>query len=132
MGKIDDPLDAAAVHFGGGFISMICGGLFGTRINTSAAYSDDQPCGAFFGCGGSQLGVNVLAAVMVMIWSFGMGPSSSEPCASREFSESPRTRSLRDWTSPTTEGPPTARITWTHLRRSTRSKWETTTFIELL
>ena len=71
--KIDDPLDAAAVHFGGGFIGMICGGLFGTRINTSAAYSDDQPCGAFFGCGGSQLGVNVLAAVMVMIWSFGMG-----------------------------------------------------------
>ena len=72
--KIDDPLDAAAVHMGGGFIGMLCGGLFGTRINTSAAYSDDQPCGAFFpGCGGSQFAVNLLAAVMVMIWSMGMG-----------------------------------------------------------
>jgi Amt family ammonium transporter len=71
--KIDDPLDAAAVHMGGGFFGMICGGLFGTRINTSAAYSDDQPCGAFFpGCGGQQLGVNLLGAVMVMIWSMSM------------------------------------------------------------
>jgi len=72
--KIDDPLDAAAVHMGAGFFGMICGGLFGTRINTTAAYSEDQPCGAFFpGCGGQQLGVNLLAAVMVLIWSMSMG-----------------------------------------------------------
>ena len=72
--KIDDPLDAAAVHMGGGMIGMICGGLFGTRINTDAAYSTEQPCGAFMpGCGGKQLGVNVLTMIMVAIWSMGMG-----------------------------------------------------------
>jgi len=71
--KIDDPLDATAVHLGAGFFGLICGGLFGTRMNTDAAYSPDQPCGAFFpGCGAKQLGVNVLGGVMIMIWSMGM------------------------------------------------------------
>uniref|UniRef100_A0A7S2YZZ1 Ammonium transporter n=1 Tax=Chloropicon laureae TaxID=464258 RepID=A0A7S2YZZ1_9CHLO len=71
--KVDDPLDATAVHLGGGFFGLICGGLFGTRLNTDAAYSEDQPCGAFFpGCGGQQLGVNILGGVMIMIWCMGM------------------------------------------------------------
>ena len=72
--KIDDPLDASAVHLGCGFFGLICGGLFGTRLNTDATYSDAQPCGAFFsGCGGKQLGVNVLGGVMIFIWCAGMG-----------------------------------------------------------
>jgi len=72
--KIDDPLDAAAVHMGGGIFGLICGGLFGTRINTDAAYSVNQPCGLFFpGCGGLQLGVNLLGAVMICVWCMGMG-----------------------------------------------------------
>merc|ERR1712176_814081 len=54
--KIDDPLDATAVHLGAGFFGLICGGLFGTRLNTDVAYSEEQGCGAFFpGCGGLQL-----------------------------------------------------------------------------
>ncbi|QDZ18871.1 ammonium transporter [Chloropicon primus] len=71
--KIDDPLDASAVHMGCGFFGLICGGLFGTRLNTDATYSADQPCGAFFpGCGGQQLGVNILGGVMIMVWCSGM------------------------------------------------------------
>eukprot|EP00216_Chloropicon_sp_CCMP2111_P006313 CAMPEP_0198234266 /NCGR_PEP_ID=MMETSP1446-20131203/320_1 /TAXON_ID=1461542 ORGANISM="Unidentified sp, Strain CCMP2111" /NCGR_SAMPLE_ID=MMETSP1446 /ASSEMBLY_ACC=CAM_ASM_001112 /LENGTH=478 /DNA_ID=CAMNT_0043915013 /DNA_START=282 /DNA_END=1718 /DNA_ORIENTATION=- len=71
--KIDDPLDAGAVHFGAGFFGLLCGGLFGTRINTDAAYSSDQPCGAFFpGCGGKQFGVNLLGGVMITVWVMGM------------------------------------------------------------
>merc|ERR1711879_317621 len=58
--RIDDPLDAFAVHGGAGFFGLICGGLFGSRTNTNAAYSEDQPCGAFYGGGGQQLGVNIL------------------------------------------------------------------------
>lgn len=70
--QIDDPLDAFAVHGGAGFFGLICGGLFGTRMNTDAAYSSDQPCGAFFnGCGGQQLGVNILGGVMIALWVCG-------------------------------------------------------------
>mmetsp|Transcript_333 Transcript_333/g.859 ORF Transcript_333/g.859 Transcript_333/m.859 type:complete len:491 (+) Transcript_333:248-1720(+) len=71
--KIDDPLDATAVHLGGGFFGLICGGLFGSRANTDAAYSAEQPCGAFYpGCGAKQLGVNVLGGVMIMVWCMSM------------------------------------------------------------
>ena len=71
--KIDDPLDATAVHLGAGFFGLICGGLFGTRLNTDVAYSEEQGCGAFFpGCGGLQLGVNLLGGVMIMVWSMAM------------------------------------------------------------
>jgi Amt family ammonium transporter len=67
---IDDPLDATAVHMCAGFFGLLCGGLFGTRLNTDVAYSDQQGCGAFFpGCGGLQLGVNLLGGVMIMVWS---------------------------------------------------------------
>lgn len=71
MMKIDDPLDAFSVHGAAGFFGLFCGGLFGTRTNTDAAYSSDQPCGAFFGCGGQQLGVNLLGGVMIMLWVCG-------------------------------------------------------------
>ena len=70
--KIDDPLDASAVHMGCGFFGLFCGGLFGSKINTAAAYGDAQPCGAFYGCGGQQLGVNILGGVMIMAWCMGM------------------------------------------------------------
>ena len=67
--KIDDPLDAASVHFAAGFWGLIGGGLFGTRTNTDAAYSAHQPCGALYpGCGGQQLGVNLLGGLMITAW----------------------------------------------------------------
>merc|ERR1712157_567745 len=69
--KIDDPLDAFSVHGAAGFFGLFCGGLFGTRLNTDAAYSSDQPCRAFFGCGGTQLGVNLLGGVMIALWVSG-------------------------------------------------------------
>ena len=105
--RIDDPLDASAVHMGDfthththiqtlplylsltlsvtrslchslslsfipsgcGLFGLVCGGLFGTRTNTDAAMSTDQPCGAFYpGCGATQLGVNVLGGAMICLW----------------------------------------------------------------
>ena len=70
--KIDDPLDASSVHFAAGIFGLICGGLFGTPTNTTAAYSAEQPVGAFFGGNGQQLGVNLLGALMITVWVGGM------------------------------------------------------------
>ena len=65
--RIDDPLDASAVHFGAGFFGLICGGLFGLPSNV-----DGDDCGAFFpGCGAKQLGVNLLGGLMIIVWVCG-------------------------------------------------------------
>jgi Amt family ammonium transporter len=55
--KIDDPIDAIAVHMGCGLWGCIAVGIF------------DQSNGFLYGKGGYQLGVQVLAAVVAIGWT---------------------------------------------------------------
>merc|ERR1719409_1128484 len=52
--KIDDPLDAFAVHGACGFWGVLAAGLFG------------EGNGAFYG--GDQLGVQIVAALLIFVW----------------------------------------------------------------
>merc|ERR1719161_1569662 len=52
--KIDDPLDAFAVHGACGFWGVLAAGLFG------------EGNGAFYG--GDQLGVQIVAAILIFLW----------------------------------------------------------------
>ena len=62
---LDDSLDVAAVHLGGGAIGMLCVGLFAsTAVNPAGAD------GLFYGGGYAQLGAQALAVVAVAAYSF--------------------------------------------------------------
>src|SRR5690606_5467723 len=62
---IDDSLDVAAVHLGGGVIGALCLGLFASRaVNPAGAH------GLFYGGGYGQLGLQTLAAFAVAAYSF--------------------------------------------------------------
>ena len=52
--KIDDPLDAFAVHGACGFWGVLAAGLFG------------EGNGAFYG--GDQLGVQIVGALLIAVW----------------------------------------------------------------
>jgi len=52
--KIDDPLDAFAVHGACGFWGVLAAGLFG------------EGNGAFYG--GDQLGVQIVGALLIALW----------------------------------------------------------------
>lgn len=67
--KIDDPLDASALHYACGFFGLLCGGLFGTRFNTDVAYGPQQGCGGFMrGCNGDQFWVNLVGGIVITAW----------------------------------------------------------------
>eukprot|EP00308_Calcidiscus_leptoporus_P004490 CAMPEP_0119353324 /NCGR_PEP_ID=MMETSP1334-20130426/2501_1 /TAXON_ID=127549 /ORGANISM="Calcidiscus leptoporus, Strain RCC1130" /LENGTH=482 /DNA_ID=CAMNT_0007366583 /DNA_START=42 /DNA_END=1490 /DNA_ORIENTATION=+ len=72
--KIDDPLDAFAVHGACGFWGVFATGLFGDPIYTKAAYAwaagqdlGDEWGGAFFG-GSKVIGANFTALVIEVVW----------------------------------------------------------------
>ncbi|MGH3713233.1 MAG: ammonium transporter, partial [Micromonosporaceae bacterium] len=64
---LDDSLDVAAVHLGGGVIGSLCVGLFATTA-VNARGAD----GLFYGGGYGQLGVQGLAVLVVAVYSFGV------------------------------------------------------------
>lgn len=61
----DDSLDVVAVHLVGGLIGTLLVGLFGTTSLNSSSVD-----GLFYGGGLGQLGVQALAALTVLVYSF--------------------------------------------------------------
>jgi Amt family ammonium transporter len=62
---LDDSLDVAAVHLGGGVVGSLCVGLFATR-----AVNPQGADGLFYGGGYTQLGYQAIAVVAVAAYSF--------------------------------------------------------------
>jgi ammonium transporter, Amt family len=71
--RIDDPLDAVAVHGGCGLWGVLAVGLFGTRQYVADAlgvHKDSvQQYGGFYGGGGVQFGVQLLGCVVTIAWA---------------------------------------------------------------
>ena len=72
--EIDDPLDAAPVHFFCGSWGVIAVGLFASPSATMAAYPVAEGAtatyGAFYpGGGGMQLGIQLLGVVSIAAWT---------------------------------------------------------------
>ena len=68
--RIDDVLDAGAVHLGGGIWGTIATGLFcdAKRIEIATGLVDVTEYGLFLGGGGVQLGMQMLGMVAVLSW----------------------------------------------------------------
>ena len=67
--RIDDVVDAGAVHFGGGLWGCIATGLFcNEEIMEAALEREVSGYGLFLGGGGTQLGVQLLYCAVVMAW----------------------------------------------------------------
>eukprot|EP00803_Ostreobium_quekettii_P002948 evm.model.scf_2798.3 EVM.evm.TU.scf_2798.3 scf_2798:13298-18695(+) len=66
---IDDPLDASSVHFFCGIWGVIAPGLFATPVNVENVYERRTDVGIFYGGDGSQLGVQVLGALSIGLWT---------------------------------------------------------------
>jgi Amt family ammonium transporter len=62
----DDSLDVVGVHFVGGIVGVFLIGLLATEVMTAG------PRGLFYGGGFTQLGKQVLAAVIVALYAFGV------------------------------------------------------------
>jgi Amt family ammonium transporter len=62
----DDSLDVVGVHLVGGLIGTVLIGFFATQTNAGSA----EAAGLFYGGNGSQLWKQVVAAVVVMVFSF--------------------------------------------------------------
>jgi Amt family ammonium transporter len=68
--KIDDPLDASAVHFFCGAWGLIAAGLFATEAGvTLGEFADSEHFGAFYGGGGEQLGVQCVGLAAIAGWT---------------------------------------------------------------
>ncbi|OWF45994.1 ammonium transporter 2-like [Mizuhopecten yessoensis] len=65
--KIDDPVGATAVHLAGSLWGMISCGLFATKDNVERSFSFHD--GLFWGGGWYLLGVQLLAIVVIMLWT---------------------------------------------------------------
>lgn len=67
----DDSLDVVGVHFVGGWIGSLWLGLFATNsVNGAISGVVGASDGLFYGGGGTQLGRQALAGVIVSVWSF--------------------------------------------------------------
>eukprot|EP01117_Protostelium_nocturnum_P005643 TRINITY_DN2039_c0_g1_i1.p1 TRINITY_DN2039_c0_g1~~TRINITY_DN2039_c0_g1_i1.p1 ORF type:complete len:587 (+),score=167.39 TRINITY_DN2039_c0_g1_i1:110-1870(+) len=74
--RIDDPVDAVAVHGGAGGWGLIASGFFATKAYVAQVYkrpADVDDWGVFYGGSGRQLGVQLLAFVVVVAWCASMG-----------------------------------------------------------
>ena len=67
--QIDDPLEAAPVHFFAGMWGVLAGGLFAVESKVIATYGYADGWGLFYGGGGKQLGIQVLGVVVIAAWS---------------------------------------------------------------
>jgi len=72
--KIDDPLDAAPVHFFCGIWGCISVGFFGTKENIGAAWGlmDEDAIGVFYGGDGKCLGIQIAGVLAIIAWTCGM------------------------------------------------------------
>mmetsp|Transcript_30683 Transcript_30683/g.86761 ORF Transcript_30683/g.86761 Transcript_30683/m.86761 type:complete len:605 (+) Transcript_30683:309-2123(+) len=71
--NIDDPVDAVAVHLANGILGLLMAGLFAMpEALVKAGYTSSSSCGAFYGCGGAQFGVQVVGVAVLSAWSFAM------------------------------------------------------------
>lgn len=74
--RIDDPLDAAPIHWGCGAWGAIAIGLFGGRDEISfvkgVPFEEMKQWGGFLGGGGTLLGVQILAVVVCSLYAMAM------------------------------------------------------------
>jgi len=72
--RVDDPLNASAVHGACGIWGCIAVGLFCTARNLTQAYGFENPSsfGAFYGGGWQQLGIQFLGWFTILCWSAAM------------------------------------------------------------
>jgi len=67
--QIDDPLDAAPVHFFCGIWGVLSVGLFAEKSYTKSVYGKDEDSyGAFMGGGGKQLGNQIIGVLAIIGW----------------------------------------------------------------
>ena len=67
--QIDDPLDAAPVHFFCGIWGVLSVGLFAEKSYTKDVYGKDEDSyGAFMGGGGKQLGNQIIGVLAIIGW----------------------------------------------------------------
>ncbi|CAI5523393.1 unnamed protein product [Closterium sp. Naga37s-1] len=68
--RIDDPVNATAVHLGCGTWGSVAVGFFASpaAVQRTYQFSGPVPCGLFYGCGGSQLLVQILGLLLVYAW----------------------------------------------------------------
>ncbi|PRW61429.1 ammonium transporter [Chlorella sorokiniana] len=67
--RIDDPVDAAPVHFFCGAWGVLAVGFFATETFTKAAYGYAADWGVFYGGSGRQLGMQLLGLVCIAAWT---------------------------------------------------------------
>ncbi|KAI3431805.1 hypothetical protein D9Q98_010558 [Chlorella vulgaris] len=67
--KVDDPVDAAPVHFFCGAWGVLSVGFFATETSTAAAYTYAADWGVFYGGSGKQLGMQLLGVVVLSAWT---------------------------------------------------------------
>eukprot|EP01098_Paradermamoeba_levis_P016046 TRINITY_DN8441_c0_g1_i1.p1 TRINITY_DN8441_c0_g1~~TRINITY_DN8441_c0_g1_i1.p1 ORF type:complete len:451 (-),score=73.70 TRINITY_DN8441_c0_g1_i1:244-1596(-) len=70
--QLDDPLDAVAVHFFCGAWSLVAVGFFARKDCVESLYGETKVYGFFFDGGIQQLGIQVLAVIVISAWSFGV------------------------------------------------------------
>ncbi|CAD7695065.1 unnamed protein product [Ostreobium quekettii] len=70
--QIDDPLDASPVHFFSGMWGVLSVGFFATPVNLENAYGSTTDVGIFYGGEGHQLGVQLLGATAIGVWTCGI------------------------------------------------------------
>jgi Amt family ammonium transporter len=69
--RIDDVIEVGPVHMANGFWGLIAVGLFCTQENIEILYRrDTSQSGLFVGGGAMQLGIQLLASIIIIIWSF--------------------------------------------------------------
>ncbi|GMH39248.1 hypothetical protein BSKO_07146 [Bryopsis sp. KO-2023] len=68
--RIDDPLEAAPVHFFCGVWGLISVGIFATEENVKRVYPQETVSyGFLYGGGGEQLGLQLLGALAISAWT---------------------------------------------------------------
>jgi ammonium transporter, Amt family len=71
--KIDDPVEAWPVHFGGGVLGLILTSFFAQPDATRLAYDKDIPfeyaAGAFMGGNGKMIAYNLICILFCTLWS---------------------------------------------------------------
>jgi len=74
MLKIDDPLEASAVHGFCGIWGVIAVGFFANPDDVAAAYSSKHDNGIFYHGSyyGNQLWVNCVGALVILVWTMGI------------------------------------------------------------
>jgi Amt family ammonium transporter len=70
--RVDDPVDAVAVHYGSGLFGLLIAGFLAEPHAVRVAYGNNIPdaySGVFMGGGGKLLGYQLLAIVFITLWS---------------------------------------------------------------